>query len=117
MLAQSAEDAAKYGQLQEIQVPAAGKLGKFIKKADPNVMALKISGDFNEKDWELLYSLPNVAYLDLQDVHNNLIFRGVYNMGIKRAWTFVRFIWVFEVLNYPEYQILRKSPRQERERR
>ena len=70
VLAQSAEDAAKYGQLQEIQVPAAGKLGKFIKKADPNVMALKISGDFNEKDWELLYSLPNVAYLDLQDVHN-----------------------------------------------
>lgn len=70
LFAQSAEDAAKYGQLQEIQVPAAGKLGKFIKKADPNVTALKISGELNEKDWELLYSLPNVAYLDLQDIHN-----------------------------------------------
>lgn len=70
VFAQSAEEAAKYGQLQEIQLPKAGKLGKFIKKADPNVKALKISGELNEKDWELLYSLPNVAYLDLQDVHN-----------------------------------------------
>lgn len=70
LFAQSAEEAAKYGQLQEIQLPKAGKLGKFIKKADPNVKALKISGELNEKDWELLYSLPNVAYLDLQDVHN-----------------------------------------------
>ena len=70
VFAQSAEEAAKYGQLQEIQLPKAGKLGKFIKKADPNVKALKISGELNGKDWELLYSLPNVAYLDLQDVHN-----------------------------------------------
>ncbi len=70
VLAQSAEEAAKYGQLQEIQLPTAGKLGKFIKKEDPNVKALKISGELNEKDWMLLYSLPNLAYLDLLDVHN-----------------------------------------------
>ena len=67
VFAQSAEEAAKYGQLQEIQVPAAGKLGKFIKKADPNVTALKISGTLNEKDLAILFSLPNIAYLDLLD--------------------------------------------------
>ncbi len=70
VLAQSAEDAVKYGQLQEIQIPAAGKLGKYIKKKDPNVTALKISGELNAKDWDVLYSLPNVAYLDLQNVTN-----------------------------------------------
>ena len=70
VFAQSAEDAAKYGQLQEIQIPAAGKLGKYIKKKDPNVTALKISGELNAKDWDVLYSLPNIAYLDLQNVTN-----------------------------------------------
>ena len=70
VFAQSAEEAAKYGHLQEIQVPAAGKLGKFIKKKDPNVTAVKISGELNAKDWDVLYSLPNVAYLDLQNVTN-----------------------------------------------
>lgn len=67
VFAQSAEEAAKYGQLQEIQVPKAGKLGKFVKNADPNVTALKISGELNEKDLVVLFSLPNVAYLDLQE--------------------------------------------------
>lgn len=70
VFAQSAEEAAKYGQLQEIQLTKAGQLSKFIKKEDPNVKALKLSGEFNAKDWELLYSLPNIAYLDLQEVHN-----------------------------------------------
>lgn len=70
VLAQSAEDAAKYGQLQEIQIPAAGKLGKYIKKKDPNVTALKISGELNEKDLAILFSLPNIAYLDLSDAQN-----------------------------------------------
>ena len=70
VLAQSAEEAAKYGQLQEIQVPAAGKLGKFVKKADPNATALKISGELNEKDLAILFSLPNIAYLDLSDAKN-----------------------------------------------
>ena len=70
VFAQSAEDAAKYGQLQEIQVPAAGKLGKFVKKADPNATALKISGELNEKDLAILFSLPNIAYLDLSDAKN-----------------------------------------------
>lgn len=70
VFAQSAEEAAKYGQLQEIQLTKAGQLSKFIKKEDPNVKALKLSGEFNAKDWELLYSLPNIAYLDLQEVQN-----------------------------------------------
>ena len=70
IFAQSAEEAAKYGQLQEIQVPAAGKLGKFVKKADPNATALKISGELNEKDLAILFSLPNIAYLDLSDAKN-----------------------------------------------
>ena len=70
LFAQSAEEAAKYGQLQEIQVPAAGKLGKFVKKADPNATALKISGELNEKDLAILFSLPNIAYLDLSDAKN-----------------------------------------------
>lgn len=70
VFAQSAEEAAKYGQLQEIQVPQAGKLGKYIKKKDPNVTAVKISGELNAKDWDVLFSLPNVAYLDLQNVTN-----------------------------------------------
>ena len=70
VFAQSAEEAAKYGQLQEIQLLKAGQLSKFIKKEDPNVKALKLSGEFNAKDWELLYSLPNIKYLDLQEVHN-----------------------------------------------
>lgn len=70
VFAQSAEEAAKYGQLQEIQVPAAGKLGKYIKKKDSNVTAVKISGELNAKDWDVLFSLPNVAYLDLQNVTN-----------------------------------------------
>lgn len=70
VLAQSAEDAAKYGQLQEIQIPAAGKLGKFVKKGDPNATALKISGELNEKDLAILFSLPNIAYLDLSDAQN-----------------------------------------------
>ncbi|MBQ3945542.1 MAG: hypothetical protein II670_08050, partial [Alphaproteobacteria bacterium] len=70
LFAQSAEEAAKYGQLQEIQVPAAGKLGKFIKKADPNATALKISGELNEKDLAILFSLPNITYLDLTDAQN-----------------------------------------------
>lgn len=70
VFAQSAEEAAKYGQLQEIQVPAAGKLGKFVKKADPNATALKISGELNEKDLAILFSLPNIAYLDLSDAKN-----------------------------------------------
>ena len=70
VFAQSAEEAARYGQLQEIQLPKAGKLGKFIKKADPNVTALKISRELNEKDWLLLYSLPNIAYLDLWNAKN-----------------------------------------------
>ena len=68
VFAQSAEDAAKYGQLQEIQVPKAGKLGKFIKKADPNVTALKISGELDAKDFALLFTLPNIAYLDLTNI-------------------------------------------------
>lgn len=70
VFAQSAEEAAKYGQLQEIQIPAAGKLGKFLKKADPNATALKISGELNEKDLAILFSLPNIAYLDLSDAKN-----------------------------------------------
>lgn len=70
VFAQSAEEAAKYGQLQEIQIPAAGKLGKYIKKKDPNVTALKISGELNEKDLAILFSLPNIAYLDLSDAQN-----------------------------------------------
>lgn len=70
VFAQSAEEAAKYGQLQEIQLPKAGKLGKFIKKADPNVTALKISGELNEKDWAILFSLPYIAYLDLGEATN-----------------------------------------------
>lgn len=68
VFAQSAKDAAKYGQLQEIQVPKAGKLGKFIKKADPNVTALKISGELDAKDFALLFTLPNIAYLDLTNI-------------------------------------------------
>ena len=70
VFAQSAEEAAKYGQLQEIQVPAAGKLGKLIKKDDPTITALKLSGELNAKDWEILFSLPNIAYLDLWDAKN-----------------------------------------------
>lgn len=87
VFAQSAEEAAKYGQLQEIQVPAAGKLSKFVKKADPNITALKISGELNSKDWELLYSLPNVAYLDLQDVHNTAtIYKYKHPDGLKSEY-------------------------------
>lgn len=67
---QSAEEASKYGRLQEIHLPQAGKLGKYIKKDDPNVTALKILGELNEKDWYVLYSLPNMAYLDLGDATN-----------------------------------------------
>ena len=70
VFAQSAEEAAKYGQLQEIHVPAAGKLGKLIKKDDPTITALKLSGELNAKDWEILFSLPNIAYLDLWDTKN-----------------------------------------------
>ncbi len=70
VFAQSAEEAAKYGQLQEIQLQKAGQLGKFIKKADPNATALKISGELNEKDWAILFSLPNIAYLDLGEATN-----------------------------------------------
>ena len=70
VFAQSAEEAAKYGQLQEIQVPAAGKLSKFVKKADPNATALKISGELNDKDLAILFSLPNIAYLDLTEAQN-----------------------------------------------
>ena len=66
--AQSAEEAAKYGQLKEVSVPAAGKLGKFVKKADPNVSALKISGELDAKDFALLFTLPNIAYLDLTNI-------------------------------------------------
>lgn len=68
IFAQSAEEAAKYGQLQEIQVPAAGKLGKFIKKEDSNVKALKLSGELNTKDLAILFSLPNITYLDMRNV-------------------------------------------------
>lgn len=70
VFAQSSEEAAKYGQLQEIQVSAAGKLSKSVKKADPNATALKISGELNEKDLAILFSLPNIAYLDLTDAQN-----------------------------------------------
>lgn len=70
VFAQSAEEAAKYGQLQEIQLTKAGQLSKFIKKEDPSVTALKLSGEFNAKDWEILFSLPNIAYLDLWDAKN-----------------------------------------------
>lgn len=67
VFAQSAEEAAKYGQLKEVTVPAAGKLSKFVKKADPNVTALKITGAVNDKDLAILFSLPNIAYLDMKD--------------------------------------------------
>lgn len=70
VFAQSTEEAAAYGQLQEIQVPEAGRLKKFIKKADPNVKALKISGELDENDLAILFSLPNIAYLDLLDAVN-----------------------------------------------
>lgn len=70
VFAQSAEEAAKYGQLQEIQLPKAGQLNKFIKKDDPNVTALKISGDLNAKDLSILFSLPNIAYIDLAEAKN-----------------------------------------------
>lgn len=66
--AQSAAEAAKYGQLKEVSVQAAGKLRKFIKKADPNVTALKISGELDAKDFALLFTLPNIAYLDLTNI-------------------------------------------------
>ena len=85
VLAQSAEDAAKYGQLQEIQIPAAGKLGKFVKKADPNATALKISGEINEKDLEILFSLPNIAYLDLKD-SRCVVNRYDYKEGKEKKW-------------------------------
>ena len=70
VFAQSAEEAAKYGQLQEIQLSKAGQLSKFIKKNNPNVTALKLSGELNEKDLAVLFSLPNIAYLDLADANN-----------------------------------------------
>lgn len=85
VLAQSAEEAAKYGQLQEIQVPKAGKLGKFIKKADPNVTALKISGEINEKDLAILFSLPNIAYLDMKD-SRCVVGRYDYKEGKEKKW-------------------------------
>ncbi len=85
LFAQSAEEAAKYGQLQEIQVPAAGKLGKFIKKADPNVTALKISGEINEKDLAILFSLPNIAYLDMKD-SRLVVGRYDYKEGKEKKW-------------------------------
>lgn len=85
LFAQSAEEAAKYGQLQEIQVPAAGKLGKFIKKADPNATALKISGELNEKDLAILFSLPNIAYLDMKD-SRLVVGRYDYKEGKEKKW-------------------------------
>lgn len=85
LFAQSAEEAAKYGQLQEIQVPAAGKLGKFIKKADPNATALKISGEINEKDLAILFSLPNIAYLDMKD-SRLVVGRYDYKEGKEKKW-------------------------------
>ena len=86
VFAQSAEEAAKYGQLQEILLPKAGKLGKFIKKADPNATALKISGELNEKDWAILFSLPNVAYLDLYDAKNVATKYGVHEIDPKELY-------------------------------
>lgn len=85
VFAQSAEEAAKYGQLQEIQVPKAGKLGKFIKKADPNATALKISGEINEKDLAILFSLPNIAYLDMKD-SRLVVGRYDYKEGKEKKW-------------------------------
>lgn len=68
VFAQSAKEAAKYGELQEIQVVKPGSLKKSIKKGDSNVKAIKVSGELNAQDWAIIYSLPNIAYLDLHDV-------------------------------------------------
>ena len=68
VFAQSAKEAAKYGELQEIQVVKPGSLKKFIKKGDSNVKAIKVSGELNAQDWAIIYSLPNIAYLDLHDI-------------------------------------------------
>ena len=68
VFAQSAKEAAKYGELQEIQVVKPGSLKKSIKKGDSNVKAIKVSGELNAQDWAIIYSLPNIAYLDLHDI-------------------------------------------------
>lgn len=83
VFAQSTKEAAKYGQLKEIQVPEAGKLGKSIKKADPNITALKVSGELNEKDWDIIFSLPNIAYLDLSGA-NSIAYKYEYKDGKEK---------------------------------
>ena len=70
VFAQSAKEAAKYGELQEIQVVKPGSLKKSIKKGDSTITALKLTGQLDEKDLDILFSLPNIAYLDLEKAKN-----------------------------------------------